>query len=168
MPISGTGYIKREEFMLFADVSSSPNSPEWELLGDKVEELTLAMNPNVETVHDVTGNTSTTLDRYEVQTDISPVRAKRESKLHKILYDIVKYRKTHTDVIRKFLCVNVFDEVEEGKYAAWIQDGVIAVQSYGGNTQGLDIPFNIHWIGKPVHGTFDPTTKQFTPEDSLT
>ncbi len=171
MAITGTGYIKREEFKIFADVAATAGSPEWELLGDKVEELTLAMNPNVETVTDVTGNTSTTLDRYEVQTDISPVRAKRDSKLAGILYSIVKEEKTLSDVERTFLCVNVFDSTTTGEgaeaatvYAAWTQKAVIAVQSFGGNTQGLDIPFNIHWIGKRTHGTFNPATKAFTAE----
>ena len=28
--------------------------------------------------------------------------------------------------------------------------------------QGLDMPFNIHWVGAKAHGTFDPTTKAFT------
>ncbi len=164
MSISGTGYVKRSEFMVFADVASAA-TPEWELIGDKVEEMSLEMNPNVETVTDITGNTSTTLDRYEVQTSVSPMRAKKESKLFAILYDIVKEEKTLSDVERTFLCVNVFDktgEDESATYAAWTQKGVIAVQSYGGNTQGLDIPFNIHWLSGKIHGTFNPTTKAFT------
>ncbi len=164
MSITGNGYIKREEFMVFADVGAA-STPEWELIGDKVEEMSLEMNPNVETVTDITGNTTTTLDKYEVQTSVSPMRARKESKLFAVLYEIVKNEKTLSDVERTFLCVNVFDKTGEGAeatYAAWTQKGVVAVQSYGGNTQGLDIPFNIHWVGKRIHGTFDPTNKEFT------
>lgn len=164
MSITGTGYVKRSEFMVFADVATA-STPEWELIGDKVEEMSLEMNPNVETVTDITGNTSTTLDKYEVQTSVSPMRARKESKLFAVLYDIVKNEKTLSDVERTFLCVNVFDKTGEGSeatYAAWTQKGVIAVQSYGGNTQGLDIPFNIHWTGKKTYGTFDPSDKEFT------
>lgn len=160
MAITGTGYIKRAEFMLFADVSES-SPPEWELLGDKVEELNIAMNPNVETTTDVTGNTTTTLDKYEAQTDIAPVRARRDSKFHAILYDIVREEKTLSDVERTFMAVNVFD-TDDGEYAAWTQKAVVAVQNYGGDTAGLDIPCNLHWIGKKTHGTFDPATKTFT------
>ena len=166
MAITGTGKIKRESFMLFADVGDS-ETPEWEIIGDKVEELNLAMNPNVETSHDILGKTTTTLDRYEVQTDVTPMLAKKESKLFAILYDIVKYQKTLSDVERNFLCVNVFDSEGEGElatYAGWTQKAVVAVQSYGGGTSGLDIPFNIHWVGDRTHGTFSPSTKTFTPE----
>ncbi len=164
MSITGNGYIKREEFMTFADVATA-STPEWELIGDKVEDMSLEMNPNVETVTDITGNTTTTLDKYEVQTSVSPMRARKESKLFALLYDIVKNEKTLSDVERTFLCVNVFDKSGEGEsatYAAWTQKGVIAVQNYGGNTQGLDIPFNIHWTGKKTHGTFSPAEKEFT------
>ncbi len=164
MSITGNGYIKRKEFMVFADVGAE-STMDWELIGDKVEEMSLEMNPNVETTTDITGITTTALDKYEVQTSVSPMRAKRESKLFAILYDIVKEEKTLSDVERTFLCVNVFDSTGEGEaatYAAWTQKGVIAVQSYGGNTQGLDIPFNIHWSGAKTHGTFNPTTKTFS------
>ncbi len=169
MPITGTGYVKRSDFMTFANVSAT-EIKEWELIGDKVEEMALEMNPNVETVTDITGATTASLDKYEVQTSVSPMRAKKESKLFNILYEIVKDEKTLSDVEREFLCVNVFDTTTTGVepdiatvYAAWTQMGVVAVQSYGGSTQGLDIPFNIHWTGKKTHGTFNPTTKTFTP-----
>lgn len=165
MTITGSGYIPRSEFAVFADVGTSPTE-EWELIGDKVEDMSLAMNPNVETVTDVTGVTSTTLDRYQVQTDVTPMRAKKESKLAKWLYEVVKLEKILSDVEKNFLCVNKFDATTSGEpevttYAAWTQKGVVAVQNYGGNTQGLDIPFNIHWSGKKTYGTFEPTSKTF-------
>lgn len=172
MAITGEGYIKREHFMTLADVGAAEEE-EWELIGDKVEEMSITMNPNIQTVTDVTGITSTSIDRYQPQTDVSPMRAKKESKLAQWLYEIVRDEKTLTDVEKEFLCVNVFDEtttttgeepdiITETVYAAWTQKGVVAVQSYGGNTQGLDIPFNIYWVGKKTHGTFDPATKTFT------
>lgn len=149
--ITGTGNIKREEFKLFADVSES-STPEWELQGDKVEDLSIEMNANVEKGTDITGNAYADLDKYEEQTSVEPYRAKRESKLFAILYDIVKYRKTLSDVQRKFLCVNIFKN-SGGAYDAWTQDCIVEVQSYGGDTKGLAIPYNIHWTGKRTYGT---------------
>lgn len=171
MAITGTGYIKRADFITFADVGT--DAKEWELIGDKVEEMMLNMNPNVETITDVTGNTTTTLDRYEVQTDVTPMRAKKESKLAQWLYEVVRDEKTLSEVEKEFLCVNVFDAtttttgeapdtVTTTVYAAWTQKAIVAVQSYGGNSAGLDIPFNIHWTGKRTHGTFEPSSKAFT------
>ncbi|WNX84366.1 hypothetical protein RWV98_17595 [Agathobaculum sp. NTUH-O15-33] len=149
--ITGTGYIKREEFKLFADVSDTA-TPEWELQGDKVEDLSIEMNANVEKGTDVTGSAYADLDKYEEQTSVEPYRARKESKLFAILYDIVKFRKTLSDVQRKFLCVNIFKNAS-GTYDAWTQDCIIEVQSYGGDTKGLAIPYNIHWTGKRTYGT---------------
>ena len=109
MSITGTGYVKRELFKVFMDVGES-STAEWEVIGDKIEEMSLEMNPNVETVTDILGITSTTLDKYEVQTSVSPFRAKKESKIFATLYDIVKEQKTLSDVEKTFLCVNLFDD----------------------------------------------------------
>lgn len=166
--ITGKGYIPRKDFMVLANVGSG-TSYEWELIGDRVEEMSLTMNPNIETVSDITGMTETTLDKYQVETEVTPMRARRDSKLFAILYDIVKNEKTLSDVEREFLCVSVFDSETTGTgegaataYAAWKQRAVIAVQSFGGGTTGLDIPFVIHWVGGKAQGSFNPDTKEFT------
>ena len=38
----------------------------------------------------------------------------------------------------------------------------IEVSSYGGDTTGYQIPFNIHYTGAKTTGTFNPSTKAFT------
>ncbi|MEG1777502.1 MAG: hypothetical protein RR209_00865 [Angelakisella sp.] len=165
--IAGTGYIPRKDFMVMANVGTA-EAPSWELIGDRVEEMSLKMNPNIETVSDITGMTETTLDKYQIETEVTPMRAKRDSKLFGILYDIVKNERTLSEVERDFLCVSVFDsETSTGapattSYAAWKQRAVIAVQSFGGGTAGLDIPFVIHWVGEKTQGKFEPKSKLFT------
>ena len=148
---AGTGRIKRDEFKLFADVGAS-SAPEWELQGGRIEDMSLEMNPNVETVTDVTGVTETTLDKYEKQTSVSPYYAKRDSKMAAWLYNVVREEKTLSDVEKTFCVVNIFAG-SDGAYDAWTQKGVVAVQSFGGDTKGLQIPYNIHWTGEKVYGT---------------
>ena len=43
-------------------------------------------------------------------------------------------------------------------------DGVTktGMQSYGGDTTGYQIPFNVHYTGVKTKGSFDPATKKFT------
>lgn len=152
--ISGNGDIKRAEFKLFVDVSEAGDGslPEWEIIGKKIEDLSLEMHPNVETMTDVTGNVETTLDKYEKQTSVSPYYARRESKMAAWLYNVVREERTLSDVERTFLCVNIFAGAD-GSFDAWTQRAIVAVQSYGGNTKGLQIPYNIHWIGEKKFGT---------------
>lgn len=168
MSITGKGYIARKDFMVLANVGDGTNDS-WELIGDRVEEMSLKMNPNLETISDITGMTETTLDKYQVQTEVTPMRAKRESKLFGVLYDIVRNEKVLSDVEREFLCVAVFDSTEtqvDGapvvKCAAWKQKGIIAIDSFGGGTTGLDIPFSIYWVGAKTQGTFALGEKKFT------
>lgn len=149
--IEGKGAIKREEFKLFADVGTE-EAMEWELQGSKIEDMSIAMNPNVETTTDVTGLTETILDKYDQQTSVSPYYARRESKLAAWLYNIVREGKTLSDVEKTFCCVNIFAG-EDGKFDAWTQKAVVAVQSYGGDTKGVQIPYNLHWIGAKTYGT---------------
>lgn len=150
--IAGTGNIKRSEFKLFADVSEKADGSEWELQGDRIEDLSLEMNPNVETVTDVTGVTATTLDKYQKQSNISPYYAKRESKMAAWLYNVVREEKTLSDVEKTFCCVNIFAGAD-GAFDAWIQKAVVAVSAYGGDTKGLQIPYTLHWIGEKTFGT---------------
>ena len=150
--ITGTGDIKRKEFMIFADVSAEQDGSEWEIVGKKIEDMSLEMNPNVETLTDITGTVQTTLDKYEKQTSVSPYYAKRESKMAAWLYNVVRDEKTLTDVEKTFLCVNIFAGADSA-YDAWTQKAVVAVQSYGGDTKGLQIPYNIYWIGDKTFGT---------------
>lgn len=164
--IEGTGSIKRQEFKLFADVSEKGDgsTPEWELQGDRIEDMSIAMNPNIETVEDVTGVSVTTLDKYEEQTSVEPYYAKRDSKMAAILYNIVRNRKTLSEVERTFMCVNIFAG-SDGSFDAWTQKCIIAVQSFGGNTKGLQIPYQIHWTGERKYGTatISDGTATFSP-----
>lgn len=161
--IEGTGDIKREAFKMFGEVPEEETN-KWELLGRKIEDMSLEMNPNVETLTDITGETQTTLDKYEKQTSVAPYYARKESKFGAWLYNVVREERTLSDVERNFLCVNVFAGAD-GSFDAWTQKGVVAVQSYGGNTKGLQIPFNIHWIGKKTYGTvsIEDGVPTFTP-----
>lgn len=150
--IAGTGSIKREEFKLFADVSAENDGTEWELQGDRIEELTIELNPNIETVSDITGYSATTLDKYEEQTSVEPYYARRESKLAAWLYNVVRNRKTLDDVKKKFCCVNIFAG-SDGAFDAWTQEAIVAVTSYGGDTKGVQILYTLYWTGERTYGT---------------
>ena len=150
--IAGTGDIKRREFAMFVDISLDDEGTNWEIVGRKIEDLSLVMNPNVETLTDITGLTQTTLDKYEKQTSVSPYYARRDSKMSEWLYNVVRNEKTLSDVEKTFLCVNIFAGAD-GSYDAWTQKAIVAVQSYGGDTKGVQIPYTLYWIGEKTFGT---------------
>ena len=64
-----------------------------------------------------------------------------------------------TDVVE----VKLWEEGVEGAYPAIKEEAYIEVTSYGGDTTGYQIPFTLHYTGVKTKGTFNPTTKTFTP-----
>ena len=48
---------------------------------------------------------------------------------------------------------------------AYREDVVIAVNSIGGDTTGIQTPFTVYKAGNRVKGTWDVASKTFTPSD---
>lgn len=163
MAIAGTGLISRKSLMHFVNVGTS-SEPEWELLGDGIEELSREMNNNVETKQDILGQTSTTVTKGNQVSSFDPFKCRKDSKLFQKLYQIYTDDLELSDVEMEFLEVSVFDEISEGTYAAIKQVGAVDLKSIGGDTTGLDMPFDVNYIGAKVKGQFVASTKTFTAD----
>lgn len=162
MAISGTGLIARKEFMHFVNVGTAAE-PEWELLGEGIEDLSRELNNNVETKTDILGNNSTTVTKGNQVSSFDPFKCRRDSKLFQKLYEIYTDDLELSDVEMDFLEVSVFDKVSDGVYNAVKQTGAIDLKSIGGDTTGFDMPFDVNYIGSKTKGTFTAATKVFTP-----
>ena len=64
-----------------------------------------------------------------------------------------------TDIVE----VKLWGEASAGAYPAIKEECYIEVSSYGGDTTGYQIPFNVHYTGVKTKGTFDVSKKTFTP-----
>ena len=64
-----------------------------------------------------------------------------------------------TDIVE----VKLWDETDAGAYPAVKEECYIEIVSYGGDTTGYQIPFNVHYTGVKTKGTFNIETKAFTP-----
>ena len=166
MAISGTGLIPRKEFMHFVNVGTTAE-PEWELLGEGIEELSREMNNNVETTTDILGNTNTTVTKGNQVSSFDPFKCRKDSKLFAKLYEIYTDDKELSDCEMEFLEVSVFDKVSDGVYNAVKQTGAVDLKSVGGDTTGLDMPFDVNYIGSKTKGTFTAATKTFTPAEQV-
>ena len=58
--------------------------------------------------------------------------------------------------------VDIERDLVAGGVAAVKEECYVEVSSYGGDTTGYQIPFNIHYTGVKTKGTFDPASKKFT------
>lgn len=159
-----TGKIKRKFMAHFID-SALPTEvvPAYVRLGKDLEEFSVEMNANVDTKNNILGETSVNLDSYQPQASTDPYYAEVGDPLFERLQRIVDERQTLDDLHSSVVEVHLWEEdsLKKGSYVAYKEEVVIEVSSYGGDTTGYQIPFNIHHTGNRIEGTFDLGTKTF-------
>lgn len=165
-PVAGQK-IKRKFMGNFID-SALPGAAEtaYVRLGKDLEEYNVEMNANVDTKDNILGDTSVTLDSYQPQATADPFYAVVGDPMFDRLQGIVDERQTLDDLKTTVVEVHLWDEVSDaaGTYVAYREDAIIEVSSYGGDTSGYQIPFNVHHTGNRVKGKFVLATKKFTPD----
>ena len=156
MPETITGKIKRKFMANYIDAALPSESKEsYVRLGKDLEEYIVEMNANVETKNNIWGETSVTLDSYQPQASVEPYYAEIGEPLFERLQGIVDEQQTLDDLKTSVVEVHLWEPVDSA---------VIEVSSYGGDTTGYQIPFNVHHTGNRVKGKFVLATKTFTAD----
>lgn len=146
-------------------INTAPTSQAvYERLGKDLEELSTELNPEVETKNNILGETSTNLSSYQAQFSVEPYYADEGTGLHTFLQDIIDNRKVLDDTKTDVLEVHMWEEEETGVFTAYKEECIVEISSYGGDTTGYQIPFNVHLSGNRVKGTFDTSTNTFTAD----
>ena len=158
-----TGKIKRRFMAHFINAAVSGTAA-YERLGKDLEEYNVEMNANVETKNNILGETSVILDSYQPQASVEPYYAEVGSALFERLQAIIDERQTLDDLKTDIIEVHLWESATEGAYVAYREEAIIEVSSYGGDTTGYQIPFNVHYTGIRTKGTFNPETKAFTAD----
>lgn len=156
------GKIARKLLAHFINTAPT-SSAVYERLGKDLEELTTELNPEIETKNNILGETSTNLSTYQAQYSVEPYYADEGTGLHTFLQDIIDNRKVLDEVKTDVLEVHLWEEDEDGVFVAYKEEAIIEISSYGGDTTGYQIPFNVHLSGNRIKGTFDTDTNTFTP-----
>lgn len=152
--------IKRNLFAQYLHVQSA--TPAYTLIGVDNEELVVEMGANVVKQANVLGQTSTSIDKYEKSMSVEPYKADSGTDLHTWLQEIIDEQRTLDDLKTDIVEVQLWETATGGAFPAFKEECVIEVVSYGGNTEGYQIPFNLHFTGVRTAGTFNPSTKVFT------
>lgn len=169
MPEAVTGKIKRKFMAHYIDAAApgaGAEAAKYVRLGKDLEEFNVEMNANVETKNNILGETSVNLDSYQPQASAEPYYAEIGDPLFERLQAIIDERQTLDDLKTSVVEVHLWDENSEkaGSYVAYKEDAIIEVSSYGGDTTGYQIPFNVHHTGNRVKGLFTLGTKAFVED----
>lgn len=105
-------------------------------------------------------------ESYEArrQGEVSSYYAEKGDPLFEKLQSIIDNDLVLDDLKTDIVEVKLWDAQSSGAFPAVREECYIEVSSYGGDTTGYQIPFNVHYTGVKTKGTFNPTTKAFTAE----
>lgn len=160
-----TGKVKRKFMAHFVNAAAPDGTADFVRLGKDLEEYVVEMNANVETTNNILGETSVKLDSYQPQASVEPYYAEIGDAMFVRLQEIIDARQTLDELKTEVVEVHLWEEAVSGEYAAYKEDAIIEVSSYGGDTTGYQIPFNLHHTGGRIKGKFSLSTKKFTPGD---
>lgn len=160
--------MKTERKLMAHLINGTPNteSPTWERIGADLEELNIEMNAEVETTANILGETSVKLAGYQPQASIEPYYADPDTALSKLVQGIVDGRKMLDEAKTDVLEVHLWEGDSSTGFTAYKESAIIEIVSYGGDTTGYQIPFNLHYLGDRVKGTYNMSAKTFTPTEA--
>lgn len=137
-------------------------TPVYAVLGVDNEELTVELSAQVDKVENVLGETSITISSYEKSMSVAPYKADAGTPLFEWLQAIIDEQKTLDDLKTYIAEVHMWEQVSANVYKAYREECYVEVTSYGGDTAGYQIPFNVHFTRVREAGTFNVVTKAFT------
>lgn len=127
-------------------------SASFEIIGDDIEEMTVDMNADTNQVKNILGQTRTQDNGYSPSMDADPFYADPESNLYPKLRDIAMERLKGADCKTLMLEV-IVEDPSQSKHTAYLREVIVKPTSYGGGTEGFNIPFSVSEDGAWEKGT---------------
>ena len=153
------GKIARKYMAHFLDASFMGATPVLYRLGADLEEFSVALNPNTEQKQNILGENTFTHSGYEVSASAEPYYAVVGDALFEKLQAIIDGQKTDDSLKTYAYEAHLWEAGSaEGTYVAYRQECYVVPTSYGGDTTGYQIPFEIHYVGEKVKGDFTPAS----------
>ena len=155
--------IDRKYLAHYLDENFGSGTVSYTRLGKDLEEYNEELNPDVEVNKNILGEQNVNHNGYEVQSEVDPFYAYSGDPLFTTLALIANERKTGDAC--KTTKVDVLLNADGTVVWAYREDVYVVPNSIGGDTSGVQIPFTVYNAGNRVAGTWDPSTKTFTPSN---
>lgn len=131
--------LKREAHGLYIRFKATDA---WFLIGSGIDDLSVEMNGSFEQTKDITGNVAVSDTGYQPQIGVDPYKANPDDIIYDYLKDLALNRKSGDDSKAEILEVLV-DDTSDSQHDGWTENVKVEITSYGGDTSGLAINFNI-------------------------
>ena len=156
--------IERKYLAHFINTAApTAEAANYERLGQDLEEFSPELSAQGDKKKNILGETSVVISSYEKSASVEPYYAEKDSALFTRLQAIIDDQQVLDQLKTDVVEVKLWEQEEDGSYPAIKEEAHIEVSSYGGDTTGYQIPFTLHFTGVRTKGTFNVTTKTFTP-----
>lgn len=139
---------------------------DYQRLGLDLESLDVELNPQIETTRNILGENSVTFSGYEPSTGIETFYHDAAKALEEKVMELAMSRQygdaCKTSYVEALYKAGDTADAEPVLIRAYREDILLVPTSYGGDTNGVQAPFEIHYCGNRVEGTFDMKTRTFS------
>ena len=153
--------MERKWLAHYIDSNFGSGTASYIRLGKDLEEYNIELNPDSETIKNILGENNTNDKGYEVSSNVDTFFAREGDALFAHLSDIVNNRSVGSEL--ETTAVDVLVDSTGTVVWAYRENVLIIPQSIGGDTSGIQIPYQIIYNGSRTSGTWDVSTKTFTP-----
>ena len=149
--------LNREALAHYLDTTfntkvSDASKATFEIIGDDIEEMSVELNSDTETLKNILGQTRTQDNGYEPSMDADPFYADPEKALYPKIREIALGR-LKGDHCKTLMLEVLIEDTESENHTAWLREVMVKPTSYGGGTEGLNFPFSVTEDGASVKGT---------------
>ena len=154
------GRMERKYLAHYLDANFGEGSASYVRLGKDLETYSEELNPQVDVRRNILGEQNVIHNGYQVQSTAEPFYADQDDELFEPVANIANNRLTGEDC--KTTRVEVLVDEEGNQIWAYREDCWVVPNSVGGDTSGVQLPFNVYNAGNRVPGVWDVTNKAFT------
>lgn len=157
------GKIERKYLAHFINTAEPGAAESYERLGRDLKRYTASMEAKVDTFQTILGQTDVVISGYRKKASVEPYFAEQGSALSARLQEIIDRNLVLDDLRTDIVEVRLWDGTA-GVYPATKETAYIELIGYGGDAEGYQIPFTIHYTGEKTEGSFTLSTNTFTPD----
>lgn len=156
--------LNRSALIHFINATPSGQSASWFKIGKDVEDMSVELNPEIETQKNILDETSVNHNGYEASFAVDTYFADPEDAIYDLVESIAMQR-LKGDACKTQVLETIIEDTEAQSHEAYTEDAIIEVTSYGGAQGGVRIPYTVHFCGNRTAGTvaFTGGVPTFTP-----
>lgn len=151
------GKLNREALAHYLDTAwnkkiADASKAVFEILGDDIEEMSVEMNPETEQRKNILGQTKTIDSGFTPTLSADPWYANTDSGLYEHMKKIV-FEQLKGDERKTLMLEVIIEDTDASTHEAYLREVKVTPTSYGGGTEGFNIPFTVDFDGAFAKGT---------------